>query len=124
MKDMELDKELCLKFCQFYKPTKNRELACKGFLVIERLIEDGKKIPFDDFDIPAQADQMIDAVTEEMLIQNICITCPFYEGDCDFILHKGKYRPCGGFTLLGHLLEADVIVIEDIRRNNGKIFSK
>lgn len=118
MKDIKLDKKFCLNFCPYYKPSKGKELACMGFIVIERLIENGKEIPFDRYNVPAQASQMIDAVTEEALIQNMCMVCSFYEGDCDFILHKWQSRPCGGFTFLGHLLKAHIVVVDDIINAN------
>jgi len=55
----------------------------------------------------------------------MCILCPFYEDDCDFAM---EYRsneegfsespPCGGFIFLGHLLEKNIIGIDDIRNIN------
>ena len=38
---------LCRNFCPYYKPSKDEELACLGFTVIERLIGKGWTIPFD-----------------------------------------------------------------------------
>ena len=69
----------------------------------------------------------------------MCIACPFYENDCDFIIKsslspfskggqggiinskeglsdKEKHPPpCGGFMLLGHLLRKKIIGIDDIK---------
>jgi hypothetical protein len=109
MNEINLDERLCLNFCPYYKPSKNDELACMGFLVVETLIERGKKITFDT------SEKKLNAVTEETLMQNMCIDCPFYEDDCDFIQQKEKSLPCGGFTLLGNLLEANIIGIDDIK---------
>ena len=39
--------ELCRNFCPYYKPSKDEELACLGFSVIERLIGKGWAISFD-----------------------------------------------------------------------------
>lgn len=104
----KLKRELCMNLCPYYKPSKNNELACRGFLVIERLIKEGREIPLE------KSDKRLDDATEKILIQNMCITCSFHENDCDFIQHKGKFLPCGGFILLGHLLEANIIAIDDI----------
>ena len=75
-----------------------------GFLIIERLIADGKIIPF-------VADvKEINNLTQEILIQNLCHSCPFFGDDCDFVKDR-KASPCGGFSLLGHLLETKAISI-------------
>jgi len=109
-KEMALDKRLCLHFCPYYKPTKSEELACLGFLVVERLIKEGKEITF------KTSGKILNHTTEEALVQNMCTSCSFYEGDCDFIQNRDS-PPCGGFTLLGHLLEVNVITIANIIRN-------
>ncbi len=103
MKDISLDKKLCLNFCSYYKPGKTNELACMGFLVLERLLKKGKEIPFD------KSEKILDAITEKTLVQIMCVFCPFYKSNCDFIQQKGKSLPCGGFLLLGHLLERNII---------------
>ena len=133
VKDISLVENLCVNFCPYYKPLKKDELACIGFVVIERLLKKGKKISFD------KPKKKLDNVTQEILIQNMCIACPFYENDCDFIIKsphppftkgrqggtidskeglsdKEKYPPpCGGLILLGHLLEKNIISIDDIK---------
>ena len=104
-----------------------------GFLVVERLLKKGEKILFD------KSKKKLDAVTQEILIQNMCIACPFYENDCGFIIKSphppftkggqggiiGNKKglsdnemhppPCGGLILLGHLLEKNIINIDDIK---------
>ncbi len=45
---MDLVKNLCANFCSYYKPAKKEELACRGFIVVKRLIEMGKHIPFEN----------------------------------------------------------------------------
>jgi len=109
MSKTTLAQHLCLNFCPYYKPSKKEDLACTGYVVVERLIEKGRVIPF------RRSDKALDAMTEETLVKDMCINCPFYESDCNFIQQKGKSLPCGGFTLLGHLLEANVITVDDIR---------
>ena len=96
---MDLVNNLCRNFCSYYKPSKDEELACRGFVVVKRLIEMGKQIPFE------KSDRRPSPLTEEDLRKVLCPTCPFYEGDCDFILQEGDARPCGGFIFLGLLLD-------------------
>jgi hypothetical protein len=79
--------------------------------VVNRLLNKRHKIIFENLD------KILSPETKEKLIGNICILCPFYEKDCDFILHRDDSPPCGGFTLLGQLLESEVITIDDIIRN-------
>jgi hypothetical protein len=125
MKEINLAERLCLNFCPYYKPVKNNELACMGFLILERLIKKGKEISFE------KSDKKLYAATERTLIQHMCIKCSFYESDCDFVSNtlsptpgkggtvgmRNKVAfppPCGGFMLLGYLLETSVISIDDI----------
>ena len=99
-----------------------------GFLVLKRLLKKGKKIPFD------RSKKKLDGVIKDILIRNMCIACPFCENDCDFIIRSLTFTkggiidgkeglsdteehppPCGGFILLGHLLEKNIINIDDIK---------
>jgi hypothetical protein len=104
-----LQRNLCQEFCFYYKPSKKEKIACKGFLVIEKLLKKGRKIPFDKTD-----EKPGDAIQGE-LIRGMCIACPFYENDCDFVEKKKDAHPCGGFMLLANLLEKNIISIDDIR---------
>jgi hypothetical protein len=109
VKNISLAEKLCANFCRYYKPSKNEELACIGFLIIERMLKEGIEIPFDKRDrIPRPA-------TEGRLVQNVCVPCPFYESDCDFVKERGGSLPCGGFVLLGHLLEEGIITVDNIK---------
>jgi hypothetical protein len=109
MAEIDLHEKLCLNFCPYYKPTKSDRLACMGFIVVDRFIKQGMEIPFE------KSHKMINKATGEKLAHNMCITCPFRESDCDFIQQKENSLPCGGFTLLGHLLEAHIITIDNIK---------
>ncbi|OGW58209.1 MAG: hypothetical protein A2Z09_06595 [Nitrospirae bacterium RBG_16_43_8] len=109
MKNAELNKKLCENFCSYYKPSKDSELACMGFIVTERLVKSGKKIPFD------KSEQGSDIAVGEKLILNMCASCAFYESDCDFILKEGNALPCGGFILLESLLSKRIVTIDDIK---------
>ena len=33
----DLTQAVCLRLCSYYKPGRNEELACRGYLVLERL---------------------------------------------------------------------------------------
>jgi hypothetical protein len=108
---MDLKNRLCEDCCPHFKPGKNDELSCKGYLIIEKLLQDGKDIPFQ------KADRVLAETTEQALTRYMCVACPFYEENCDFIGHGKNSPPCGGFTLLGQLLESSNITIADIIRN-------
>ena len=57
-----LEQTLCLKYCAYYKPGKNEELACRGYTVVERFIREGKGIVFEDFSCmpdPGVATQLV-----------------------------------------------------------------
>jgi len=100
--------ELCRNFCPDYKPSKDEELACLGFTVIERLIGKGCAISFDTHD------KAFEERTKKVLLEVLCAACPFFENDCDFVTGT-SHSPCGGFTLLGRLLGKKVIHIDDIK---------
>jgi hypothetical protein len=117
MSEINLRKKLCRNFCPYYKPSKKEELSCKGFQIIERLINKGLEIPF------RKSDRPLDTATERTLIQHMCVVCPFYIKDCDFTMQysidKKKVSPqtcspCGGFIFLGHLIESNIITIDNI----------
>jgi len=109
MSETNLRKKLCQTFCKYYKPSKEEEPGCMGFRVIERLILKGHRVPFD------RAGGELDRLTQETLVQEMCTFCPFYENDCDFAQETDNSPACGGFILLGHLLEAKVIAIDNIK---------
>ena len=102
-----LDRSFCLQFCSYYKPGKNEELACRGYEVVERLLQRGVKILFE------KTGKEINHAASEMIVQKMCVTCIFQKDDCDFMQNRAA-PPCGGFVLLSQLLAAKVITIEDI----------
>ena len=105
----DLVKNLCGRFCSYYKPSKEEELACRGFVVVKRLIEMGKQIPVE------KSDKRPGPLTGDDLRKILCPTCPFYGSDCDYILQEGDAMPCGGFIFLGLLIERGMICIDDLR---------
>jgi hypothetical protein len=102
-------KGVCVKHCRYYKPSKDEALSCRGFLVIEHLLQQGKEITCGEQRIS------VGPHTEETLVGNLCVSCPFSPDDCDFRLKKKGSSPCGGFLVLGRLIEAGGISIDDIR---------
>ncbi len=101
---------VCRNFCVYYKPAKNEELACRGLVVVQRLIEAGRAIPLARPEAAVPPDKR----AEESLRQRLCRACDFRENDCDFILTGGNASPCGGFLLLVRLLGTGKITIEEI----------
>ena len=106
---MDLVKNICGNFCSYYKPLKDEELACRGFVVVKALMEMGKQVSLEE------SNKRPGPLTEEGLRKVLCLKCPFYEGDCDFILQEGDALPCGGFIFLGLLIEKGMICIDDVR---------
>ena len=103
-----MNKTLCLNFCAYYKPDKDEALACRGYEVVERLIQEGRPILFQKSGAPR------DQATTELIVQNLCSACGFQEDGCDFMLDR-KAPPCGGFLFLAQLLGEGTITIDDIK---------
>ncbi len=101
------NKTLCLNFCSYYKPGKNEELACRGYEIVQRLVQRGKLLEL------AGGGREFDRARAESLVQQMCVRCNFQPDGCDFMLDRNA-PPCGGFILLATLLESDAITMEDI----------
>jgi hypothetical protein len=106
-KNPPLQQALCLKFCSYYKPGKNEALACRGYLVVERLSGEGKSLVFEN-----RSDDS-NPILRDSLVNVLCLACDFHEQDCDFMQDRAA-QPCGGFVFLEKLLGSGVITIEDI----------
>jgi hypothetical protein len=109
-KRIKADTALCESFCRYYRPGKNEELACQGFIVVHELIKRGKKISSERPGTMATPD----ARTREGLKKKVCAVCEFHAADCDFVLTGGTAAPCGGFALLSHLLGTGELTLEEI----------
>ena len=109
-KQGKTDTTLCRNFCRYYKPGKNEELACQGFVVVHRLIEKGRRLSQDR----PRRTSVPDARTIEGLKGRVCSACSFREADCDFILSGGTASPCGGYALLYHLLGSGDLTLEEL----------
>jgi|APFre7841882630_1041343.scaffolds.fasta_scaffold118416_2 hypothetical protein len=105
--NLPLEQTLCLKFCSYYKPGKNEELACKGYMVVERLLREGISL------VLASNSGESNPVPADEIVKTLCINCDFHEQDCDFMQNRAA-RPCGGFILLERLLSSGVVTMEDI----------
>jgi hypothetical protein len=104
------DTTLCRNFCKYYKPGKNENLACQGFVVVHRLIGKGKQLS----QAKPQRTAVPDVKTVEGLKGRVCGACSFHESDCDFVLSGGTASPCGGYVLLFHLLGNGDLTLEEL----------
>ena len=119
MEKEELVKLLCSGYCTFYKPGKDEELACMGFTILEKLLDELKEVP-------ARTEKTVLSLkTEEGLFRMICMRCPFFGQDCDFAAWKRgeggnvareAVNPCGGFLCLGHCIAHGTVDIQDLNR--------
>ena len=107
-KKAPLIKTLCLKYCAYFKPDKNEKLACRGYHVVERLMQKGRPVTLEKTGLSA------DTKVTGQLVQALCSACSFREHDCDFF-HDLVSNPCGGFTLLSQLLGSGRITIDEIK---------
>jgi hypothetical protein len=98
----------CTHFCSYYKPEKADDLACRGFMIIERLMRGGRR-----FSLPEDGAEP-DRGVSEMLSARVCAECPFREDGCDFAAAQEGARPCGGFILLGLLVGSGELDVDDI----------
>ena len=114
-KQKNLQQAVCLPYCTYYKPGRNEELACQGFVVVQHLIDIGDISAGISLEKPVHPVPPPDG-SESVLREHMCVACPFYEEDCDFILSGGSARPCGGFALLLHLLGTGSITIDYVTK--------
>lgn len=109
-KDAPKDTALCRRFCPYYKPGRNEELFCRGFLVVQGLLRKGKAISLERPERPASP-----GISElRVLRERVCGACGFREQDCDYSATDGAAPACGGFVLLSHLLGAGELGADDI----------
>lgn len=105
---MSLSKQLCLRICPYYKPSKDEALACRGFVEVQMLLKKGREICLDGRSQPVRPE------TAKELVSKMCPVCEFYREDCDFIVNMMNASPCGGFSLIGQLIEDGTITVDDI----------
>ena len=107
-KKAPLVKTLCLKYCSYFKPDRNEKLACRGYQVVERLMQAGRTVTLEKTGVSA------DTKVINQLVQALCGACPFHERDCDFFQDLVS-KPCGGFTLLSQLIGSGRLTIDEIK---------
>jgi hypothetical protein len=109
---MDLRQEICAAYCSYYKPGKEQEETCRGFAVLQRHPPLWKHLPriLQTHHAEGWGSEIHDA-----LAGLICASCPFHENDCDFVQHVEGAVPCGGFIVLGLLLESGDSTIDNIR---------
>lgn len=107
MKEQGTCDALCINFCAYYKPGKNEELACRGYLIAERLVRQGRRISFE------RNGSGCDPASRELVVNRLCSACDFREDGCDFMEDRNSV-PCGGFQFLAQLLAQGAISIEDL----------
>ena len=118
METSDIRELICAPLCTFYRPDKDEDLCCGGFMAVRKLAGTRK------IDAVAVSNQGISAVTEDGLYRALCSTCPFYGDGCDFAEWKRgdrkalrqDLRPCGGFLFLGLNIEGGRMDITDINR--------
>ena len=114
-----LIRNVCAGYCSFYKPGKDEELACKGFLVLGDLALRNAEI------VVNGEKKLIQDETRVRLYGILCVRCPFFKDGCDFAAERrGETRetaqedavPCGGFLFLGACLEQGSIDIQAVNQ--------
>jgi hypothetical protein len=104
------DTTVCRNYCAYYKPGKNEDMMCQGFVVVHGILRGGKQVSLSR---PATfADPGAAAI--EGLRKRVCSACSFRRADCDYVLTGGTAVPCGGFALLSHLLGSGEVTLTDI----------
>jgi hypothetical protein len=104
---MTLQNCLCSRFCAYYKPEKAEGLACRGFVFVDRMIRAGREITFE------RSGVSVGSWTADSLTEALCRSCPFFARDCDFAAGR-EAPPCGGYLLIGQLLEARTVSVDDL----------
>ena len=110
---MDLRKEICEVHCRYYKPGRDQEDTCRGFAVLQSHPLLWKHLPLMQLNHYPGG---FGSTTEGALAALLCASCPFQENDCDFVQHVEGAVPCGGFIVLGLLLESGDLTIENIRK--------
>ncbi len=105
---------ICRPFCDFFKPGVKEELACRGALLVEQLVQRRRLAPRDFEDLDGKESFL--PGREADLEAAVCRDCPFRAEDCDFQSANppADCRPCGGLVLLRQLKKKGLISIPDL----------
>jgi hypothetical protein len=108
----ELRENVCERFCSYYKPDKSGESACLGFLVIQNIAEKGSRIR-----IPPPEKVQPGAAADRKL----CEYCGYQAEDCDFAAGIAGAPPCGGFIVIGLLLQQGIVTTAEVMDSARKL---
>jgi len=112
-KRIRTDTKLCANLCSYFKPGKNEELACHGYIVVQRLLDSGMRIS-----LARPVRTVCPADTPRKRLEElVCGRCSFREHDCDYVVTGGAAPSCGGLLLLLHLVGTGEISLDEIERN-------
>jgi hypothetical protein len=109
-KKAKADDRLCLSYCRYYKPGRNEELKCQGYVVVHEIMRKRCNLALNQSVRATTPDR----ATQERLTERVCSNCAFAENDCDYLLTGGSAVPCGGFVFLIHLLGTGALTFEEI----------
>jgi len=105
---------ICRPFCAFFKAGQKEEMTCRGAEVAERLVAEGR---VDTALMPSlrKAPDLWKRHRESLGIR-VCRMCPFFQEDCDFQAAElvDDAEPCGGFILLAHWCESNLVQEADL----------
>jgi hypothetical protein len=115
MAKTEFKDYICRPFCFFFRPGEKEDLACRGALVVERLVADGRLEPSSLPGGEMRTNGLREA-DDALLEAVVCGPCPFRDGGCDFRapVRPADAEPCGGYILLRILRETGALTAEDL----------
>lgn len=92
-----METQVCAKFCDFYKPGKERP-KCGSFDFLARNLTKA------ELRLAAEkASRDLDFSSDSSIKSMVCDNCGFSADGCDFRAGVGK-KPCGGYAIVEHLL--------------------
>ncbi|MBN2373751.1 hypothetical protein JXL19_08190 [bacterium] len=105
---------ICRPFCAFFRDGSKEELACRGALLVEYMLNAGIVSP-DMIPEKSKSTRLWNRRDKDME-RTVCQRCPFQKADCDFQsdIPPSGAEPCGGYILLSILKQKGIIGIADI----------
>jgi hypothetical protein len=111
---------VCRPYCVFFKDGIKEELACRGAEVVERLVN-AKRLAIREIP-PLEKEPVTWKAAKEELGQPVCGRCSFRAEDCDFqaVHPPDDAEPCGGFILLAHVRQMNLISAADLEDSGAE----
>lgn len=112
-------KQICRRYCSYYKPGQKEDMACRGLIFVQSFIE---RHPESIKEFPSRCAFPFKDRYHHLLHHTICQYCDFLIDGCDFKDpgQSGHPPPCGGYLLLESLLEQALIdkdtLVRDLRQ--------